>query len=255
MKKIASLVGVMLLVTLSVGSGHACSMASCLNDGIEMQPDFVVAVTHDEAPLAGVSVKVRSFSGEEPRVWFSGVTDKHGNAHVTNLAPGNYWIEADLLGVPAGEQCFHVREKSEHAVGKLKYEWGESPTGVRQINGVLTDLRPGTGGTPVQNLIHLVRVPITGIGLRLQNPLTGESYSTKSDDNGAFTFGSAPPGTYVLHIEGGMKLGSRIVEPTDLLVELSATARLDNLPLVTSDICGSTYFALDDQKRKESVTP
>jgi hypothetical protein len=248
MKAIAKLAALTVLVTGVSGRVHACSTVACLNNGVEMRNDFIVSVTHDEKPLARVRVEIRANTQDEPRVWFRSLTDESGTVSITNLAPGNYWISTDLLGISAGEQCFHVRERPKHPQVRLAYEWGEMAIGVRQIKGVLTGLQPGTGANRIQNSLHGVRVPLPGIGLRLQNPLTGETYSVTSNDMGAFAFESAPAGTYVLHVEGGTKLGDSTLESTDLLINLSPAAKLDALPLITSNTCGGIYFELENQK-------
>ena len=64
----------------------------------------------------------------------------------------------------------------------------------------------GKGGTPLENLLHRVVVPIVGAKLELRQPFNGAVYKTVSDINGHFVLDTAPTGTYVLHIEEGTAL-------------------------------------------------
>jgi hypothetical protein len=61
----------------------------------------------------------------------------------------------------------------------------------------------GKGGTPLENLLHRVDVPIVGAKLELRQPLNGAVYKTVSDINGYFALDTALTGTYVLHIKEG----------------------------------------------------
>lgn len=36
----------------------ACSMAGCPGNGAELKSNFIVKITHDDKPLAGVSVQI-----------------------------------------------------------------------------------------------------------------------------------------------------------------------------------------------------
>ena len=115
--------------------------------------------------------------------------------------------------------------------------------------GQLVDSQPGHGGSPIMNLVHRVDVPIVHAKLKLQNPVTAAVYSTESDADGHFNFGPIPPGTYVLHVDGGTVTQGRDYESTDLLVSVSDTAKWDTLLLSRAepDNCGGTSLELRNQ--------
>src|SRR5579862_2559543 len=99
-----------------------------------MRRTFVVDITHDGKPLPGVAVKVRGFGGENDySQLFSSVTTRDGKVNI-ELAPGNYWLYTEFLGISAGVECFHVAPNSSRSAKKrIVYEWGDLAPGVRQM--------------------------------------------------------------------------------------------------------------------------
>jgi hypothetical protein len=252
MKHFGAILGTLLLITvvlLAADRADACSAVSCVDHGVEVAPRFTVTVKHDNTPLAGVTIEVTSTpnDGNSIRV-FSGVTASDGTVHVSNFAPGDYWITADLFGINAAYHCFHIEEKpSRIAKRSLKYEWGDLAPAAKHVAGKLIDSQPGKGGTAIWNLVHRIEVPISGAYLTLRNPLTGTAYRTASDGSGIFSFGDIQSGTYVLHIEGG-NAGERSYDGTDLLLAVSPKAHRDALLLTHRDAgggsCGGTSLEL-----------
>jgi hypothetical protein len=231
---------------------NACSLVGCHGEGVELRQNFVVEVTHGGRPLAGVTVEVRGFGGENHgSKLFFGMTTSDGTVNVGGLPPGGYWLNAELLGITAGSECFHISSTtSTETQERITYEWGDLAPAVRQIAGRLIDSQPGRGGTPIWNLLHRVDVPIIAGKLKLIDPLSSATYSTESDVNGYFSFGRIPTGTYVLHIDGGTGPNGRDYEPTDLVVLLRDKAKIDTLLLsrreAGSGSCGSAYLELRD---------
>ncbi|MGH9685442.1 MAG: MSCRAMM family protein [Candidatus Acidiferrales bacterium] len=244
MKKLAA--GVLILLLVFPVSLAACSLAGCLDNGIELRHDFIVKVTHGDMPLPGVSVWVAS---EEGNKLFSGTTASNGTVRVADLPPGEYWLTAELLGVIAGTQCFHISTRTTRKAKKtVSYEWGDLAPATRQIAGRLIDSQPSQGGTPLWNYLHRVNVPISEARLKLHDPLTGAVYSAISDADGHFLFGGIPNGTYVLHIEKGTAPGDRGYDSTDLVIRLSNAANPGTLLLTRRDAgggsCGGTSLEL-----------
>ena len=222
----------------------ACSLVACLGQGIELQRDFAVLVKHEGKPLQGVSISV---TDNAATVRFSGVTASNGKVRVAGLPPGDYWFRADLLGVNAAYHCFHIAERaSRRAKQRMTYEWGDLAPAFSRIAGTLIDSQPGTGDTPLWNVVHRVNVPVREARLELRNPLTGAVFSTVSDQNGAFAVNGVPAATYVLHIEGGKS--GRDYDATDLLINLSPRATKDMIVLTRREAaggsCGGTSLEL-----------
>jgi hypothetical protein len=218
-------------------------MAGCLNDGVEANQHFTVIVKHDGKPLAGVAVQITGEGIEQ----FSGLTSTDGKIRV-NLSPGHYWFKAELLGISAAYECFHINQQStDGAKRKFTYEWGDLAPATRRIAGKLVDSQPRKDGPPLWNLLHRTDVPIAGASLKLQNPMNGTAYSTMSDNSGVFVFDLIPAGTYVLHIEGGTA-GDRRYDATDMLIELNPKASRNELILTRQDAgggnCGGTSLEL-----------
>ena len=219
----------------------ACSVASCLDHGPEMDRSLAVLVRHGGKPLPGVHVQITGAAQIER------VTGPDGKAVNTALLPGDYWLRADLLGISAGYQCFHVAKKgSLRAKRSVQYSWGDEAPATRAVTGKLLDSQPGIGGHPLWNITHRVRVPIVGAQVDLRNPITSEDFSTRSNQEGAFRFDHIPQGTYVLHVERG-NIG-RIFDPTDLLLEVNPKATRDQLVLIRTEpsggSCGGTSLEL-----------
>jgi len=196
-----------------------------------MKPNFAVSVRHDGRPLTGVAVEISTDRNNDNTKAFSAVTATDGIVHVSNLPPGDYWISADLLGINAAYQCFHVSNApSRQAKRALKYEWGDLAPAMRRVAGRLIDSQPSKGGSPIWNIIHRVEIPITSASLILRNPLTVTAYRSSSNESGGFSFDDVPSGTYVLHIEGG-SAGERSYDATDLLLKVSRKASRRSLLL------------------------
>jgi hypothetical protein len=219
-----------------------------------MRSSFVVGITHQGKPLPGVSVEVRGFGGEKNESkLFSGLTASKGKVNVGALPPGVYWLDAQYMGIFAGSQCFHVASsRSLKAKKRLNYEWGDLAPGVRHMAGRLIDSQPVQGGSAISNLIHRVEVPIAHARLTLHDPLTASVYTTESAVDGRFSFGQIPPGTYVLHIDGGMVSNGRDYEPTDLLVALGEKAKRNTLLLSRRDAGAGSCGGTDLELRNES---
>lgn len=228
----------------------ACSIQGCAGDGVEMRRAFVVDITFGRKPLPGVAVEVRRLAGEKDNnPLFSSMTARNGKVNVGELPPGNYWLYAEFLGISAGRECFHVAARSSRSAKKrIAYEWGDLAPGVRRIAGRLVDSQPGHGESAIMNMVHRVNVPIAHAKMKLQNPVTAAVYTAESDVDGHFTFGDLPPGTYVLHVEGGTVTDGRDYESTDLLVALGDKAKWDTLLLSRREAgggsCGGTYLEL-----------
>lgn len=239
-----------LIVLLAVpNSSQACSMVACSDKGAEMRRDFVVKVTYRDKPLFGVSVWVASGSLEQQINLFSGLTSRDGSVRIANLAPGEYWLHAELLNVVAGVECFYVGSRpSKRARKAIAYEWGELAPTIREVAGKFIDSQPGNGGNPLWNLTHRVDVPVREARLNLVSPFTRESYATETDADGHFSFRGISPGTYVLNVIAGTEPEGRHFGGASLVIQLSDTADRDTLVLEYRDAgggsCGGTGLRL-----------
>jgi hypothetical protein len=182
---------------------------------------------------------------------FSEITSSYGAAHFTNLPPGDYWIKADLLGIPAAYECFHIDSSASRKAKKNRhYDWGDDAVSVAQAVGRLVDSQPGKGGNPLQNLLHRVNVPIAEAKMELRQPVSGTTYTTVSDVSGHFAFDHVPNGTYVLHIDAGTGSGNRPFDTTDLLIQFSNMAKRGTLLLSRREpgagSCGGTSLEIED---------
>jgi hypothetical protein len=239
------------LIPLGVVPTGACSLAGCSDRGIEMRTDFSVRIRHRNRPLRGATVEITGPQGTSGARRINVTTDKDGTARITNLAPGDYWLNAEYLDIGAAYYCFHVNERpSRQAKRTVTHDWGDLAPGTRRIAGRLLDSQPGKGGTPVGNLLHRVDVPIAEAKLTLQNASSRTVYHTTSDANGNFAFDEIPKGTYVLHIDAGNVGPNRDYEASDHLVRLGSTAKHDSLLLKRQEAsggsCGGTSLELQD---------
>jgi len=224
-------------------------MAGCLDRGIEMRNDFSVKIRHADKPVHGATIEITGPQDTSGAKRFTVTTDKDGIAHIANLAPGDYWLDAEYLNIGAAYYCFHVNEKpSRKAKRKLAYDWGDEAPGTRRIAGKLLDSQPGKGGTPIWNILHRVDVPIVAAKLTLQNATTRAVYHSTSDANGTFAFDGIPNGTFVLHIDAGKIEPDHDYEASDHLINLGSTAKRDSLLLKRKEAsggsCGGTSLVL-----------
>lgn len=222
------------IVTFATTGALACSLAGCLNSGAEMNRDFTVTITHDGKPLAGVDVEIRAIG----RTVFSAESGSDGTVHVAQLESGEYWIAARFLGVGAAQGCFHVeKQPTSSAKNALHYEWGDDAPATRRVAGKLVENRPGKGGSPLWNQLHRVDVPVVDAKLTLRSALTSDTFRTSSDTNGEFFMDGVPPGTYVLHVEGG--LPAAYGPTTDVVLNVSEHVPHDYMVFKTDEGGGS----------------
>jgi hypothetical protein len=216
-------------------------MVACLNNGLELRQDFVVTITHDDKPLSGVTVQITRNDGSSIVELFSRQTDATGKVRLSKLSPGDYWLRADLLGIIAGTECFHVSPmSSRRAKREIRFEWGDSPPAARQAAGILVHTQAGQGSSLLWNLTHHVQVPISSARLSLRTPQSNAVYTTTSDKDGNFAFGEIPEGIYVLRIEGDTASGGRSIEPANLLFRLSSSAEKKKLFVDEADPIGGS---------------
>jgi hypothetical protein len=225
----------------------ACSAVACINSGPEFRRDFLVVIEHDGRPLRGVNVKITYNAAGELASLFSGVTGSNGDVRVAGLSPGEYWLNAELMGVTAAYHCFHIAARTSRiAKQRVTYECGDFAPVTSQVAGRLIDSQPGTGETPLWNQIHRRALPIIGSTLKLQDPFTGRIFTSTSDMNGAFAFEGILDGLYVLHIEGGKS--NRDFEVANELIRVSAKAKGNRLTLTKRDAgggdCGGTLLEI-----------
>jgi hypothetical protein len=242
---------VLCLLSVFAAPASACSLEGCTNRGIELRSDFAVKIRHADKPLPGTTIEITGPQGTSGAKKFAVKTDKDGIARITNLAPGDYWLNAEYLDIGAAYHCFHVNERpSRKAKRNLAYDWGDLAPGARRIAGKLLDSQPDKGGTPIWNPLHRVDVPIVAAKLTLQNAITRAVYYTTSDASGAFAFDGIPNGTYVMHIDAGKVEPDRDYEASDHLVSLSPTAKRNSLLLKRQEAsggsCGGTSLELQE---------
>jgi hypothetical protein len=245
--------GVLVLLLSFPISSVACSDVACVGNGVELRADFAVDIRHGDKPLPGVSVHItRNTEGDSTEA-FSGITSSDGILRVKNLPAGNYWLEAKLLGIYAGVQCFHINSQpSRKAKSKVRYDWGDLVPASREIEGRFVSAKPGDGGTRLSNYLHQVEVPIDAAVLTLRDPFAGKTYSAVSDADGNFSFDGAPDGLYALHIEGATTPDGDSYESADFLIRRNSSAKWDKLLLkrAIADFggCGGTGLELEDSR-------
>lgn len=254
MQKLLTCAAILMFTTLP-GSTLACSAVGCLDRGVELRRSFTTTVSHQGKPLPRVSVQVTGNSENGGRREVSELTGSDGRAHFSNLAPGDYWMKAELLGIGAGYECFHIdASASKNAKENRRYDWGDDAVSVGQAVGRLVDSQPGQGPNPLQNLLHRVNVPIPDAKMELRNPTNDTTYTTVSDTKGHFAFEHVPNGIYVLHIEAGRSAGKQPFGTTDLLVQFSDKAKRSTLLLTQKDSgggsCGGTSLEVEDAREQ-----
>ena len=222
-------------------SSAACSMFACSPSETELRPNFEVKISHEDRPLARVTVKLTRNDGSRLVELLSQETDANGSVHISKLQPGDYWLSADLLGISAGTRCFHVAPTSSRkATKQISFDWGDEPATARQAAGKLVHTQAGHGDNPIWNITHPVQVPISNARLSLRAPQSDAFYSTTSDNDGHFTFGEIPEGIYVLRVEEGTASGGRGIGPVNLLFRLTHSGAQRNLFVDEADPIGGS---------------
>jgi hypothetical protein len=88
-----------------------------------MRSAFAVRIRHAHKRLPGTTVEITGPQGTTGAKKFAVKTDKDGIARITNLAAGDYWLNAEYLDIGAAYHCFHVNERpSRKAKRNLAYD-------------------------------------------------------------------------------------------------------------------------------------
>jgi Carboxypeptidase regulatory-like domain len=222
-------------------SSSACSMSGCSPSETELRSNFAIRISHDNKPLPAVTVKLARSDGTRVVELLSQETDAGGILRITKLPPGNYWLHAELLGISAGERCFHVAATSSWKARKqINFEWGDEASATREAAGKLVHTQVGHGDSPLWNITHPAQVPISNARLSLRAPQSDASFSTASDEDGHFTFGEIPDGLYVLRVEASATANGGSIEPVNLLFRLSRSASRRRLFVDEADPIGGS---------------
>jgi hypothetical protein len=150
-----SLAILMLAFAVLPASSPACSVFGCSPSETELRPNFAVKISHDNQPLARVTVQLTRNDGARLVELPSHETDASGTVHIFKLPPGDYWLSADLLGISAGTRCFHVAATSSWKARKqINFEWGDEAPAAREAAGKLVHSQAGHGDSPLWNITH-----------------------------------------------------------------------------------------------------
>jgi len=223
-------------------AARADSLVSCSNRGREFAPDLSITVRYADAPLAGVSVSIRK-SGEDSES--TQITDADGRV-AASLSPGDYWLEVGKLGIYADYECFHVNDRpTGKARRSLVLEWGDMPTAVGSVSGLVFRDMPGTQGTPIERITHPIRGPLAGALVRVTSPDETYTREAEGDEKGRFDITGVPDGVYVLHVEAKLTKEGEVVS-SDLLVRVSTEDRSKPMLLkLVQSVGGSRSFTLN----------
>jgi hypothetical protein len=214
-------------------------VAVCGGKTPEVDRTFTILFRDQGRPLKGVQVRVLGVGSKEVET----VSGPDGKAKFSNLEPGDYTLSADLLGIAAGYQCFHIaRHGSLLARRSLQFDdWGASAIITHLAAGHIRSSEPGNGSSQIWRVTHRTKVPIQLAQLRLRDPFTGLDLLTRSDKDGIFAFEHLPAGDYVLHIEGNES--NVQFDPTDILIRVDPNTTVRPLDLLKVESgCGGSYL-------------
>jgi hypothetical protein len=225
----------------------ACSV-SYVGQPTEVRHNFLVRITHDGKPLPGVEIEVErdKRTGDNPIV-FRGTTGTDGTIRV-KLSAGKYFIDGTYLGVSigagVGDRIRVSTWSSRKAENQLEYSWGDEATAARRVAGQLNVSGPGHTGDRARDNIFRADYPIDHGKLRLDGPSNPDPRETTTDDQGHFSFGALPPGTYVVHVSAGKLPDGFEYTARDLVMRVDPAANASAFTLILGGaICGGSVVA------------
>ena len=209
---------------------------------------LTVVVTHIKKPMAGIEVQV--VPEESANVIFSGTTDEHGAVLIDGLMAGKYYLTASHDDFDAGKEWIEVVATPGPKVRKrLEFQWADWSYRTRRVAGTLTGVVPGNTGNKLMDIIHPVETAYQSVAIELKNAFSDDVRHAVSDSTGAFFIDDVPDGIYVLTIAGGMKAVAGTADITRQVVDVSAGATRESLPLRLQDTgCYRIEFALTDER-------
>ena len=171
----------------------------------EVSDHFVVRVLNHGKPVAGLHIELRVIprhpSNSRGRLVLSGVTDENGFAAFVAVRAGFYSVDIKHNDFPSSTNIL-VRSHSGRSTHEtVAVEWPNIEIlHVQSIAGLLNgQVRTGN---PLSDQMHPVVVPLRGAKLTLLQAVSEDIVDSQTaSDSGAFSFGSAASGFYLLHVE------------------------------------------------------
>jgi hypothetical protein len=235
----------LVLIALAAPASFACSATPLQLR--KVPPEFTIAVTHRDKPIAGIEVRI--FRARSTQPVFTHNTDERGGILVKHLSAGTYYVYASHQGFDAPTEWIEVVSRAgEKAARRIDIRWADWSYEISRVAGTLTGLIPGNTGNKLMDLVHPLSTTYPGVAIELKHAFSGEGDKSLSDSGGAFLFPDVPDETYILTIAGGMKSVSGVADITRLVLDVKQNSLRSSLPLELRDNgCGGTEFQLKEQ--------
>ncbi len=234
-------------------AGYACEMSLPEHT---VGSSVTVTVSYNGAPLDGIEVELSRMDlhdeAEPLKVVASTKSDKNGNARITNLVPGQYFISIKYAGVEGeAAELTAVPDGSSPAIQSgLTLKWPDQVVfKARTLVGTLMRTRLleviGQNGSRTRSR---TQTPLSNVDLRLTEGVSGSVLREwLSDERGGFDASVPRPGLYVLHVsEANSKSPTRV--DGDILIDITPDALDEKMPTLALSVssCGTSASPLSE---------
>jgi hypothetical protein len=170
----------------------------------EVSDHFRVKVLTRGQPVAGLKLELRtipSHPSKRSQLILNGSTDESGLAEFAGVKAGSYTVDIKHTAFPSSTDILvrsHPRKTTQEMVilewPNIEIVHVQSAAGL--LNGQIKT------GNPLSDQAHPVVVPLGEAKLTLLRAASEEIVGSETASvSGAFSFGSAAPGLYLLHVE------------------------------------------------------
>jgi hypothetical protein len=223
----------------------ACSIS--ISGHEEVSDHFVVKVVTLGKPVTGLNLELRTIPlnrSKRGRLVSSGITDENGLAAFVAVRAGYYSVDIKHNTFPSSTTILarsHSR-KSTHET--ITIEWPNIEIlHVQSIAGLLNGQIKT--GNPFSDQTHPVVVPLSGAKLTLLEAVSENIVDSQTaSDSGAFSFGSAASGLFLLHVEATENPETHQIGYDGYIpIEIDSSANAPGLNLsIFPPMCGALIF-------------
>jgi hypothetical protein len=230
----------------------ACSIS--VTGRQEVSDHFVVKVLNRGKPVANLNVELRktpNHPSSPGQVVLSGATDETGSAEFVAVKSGAYTVDIKHTAFPSSTRIL-VRGRSRQSTHEtISVEWPNVYIlQVQSLSGLLNGQIKT--GNPLSDQVRPVVTPLGEATLTLlKGALEDIVDSQTTSESGAFSFGSATSGLYLLHIEAPKNSEARKIGYDGYVpIEIDSSAEALGLNLsIYPPLCATLQY-----RNEEGVT-
>jgi len=246
------------LLALIVFHFQAQGCSDSNSDPLKVGRDFTVKVRDRGKLVAGLEIELSTDPVEGDSRTVMVATGTSGIARFAKIRPGLYFVGTKQPAFPQSIEIEVVKRKVQQLESKIEFDWPSTHfLETTSVSGVLTGRI--SSGTGVAGLIRDMKDPhygpVAGVKLTLLMYVSGETVSVvTSDENGRFSFGDVPPGSYFVREQTPSTAKVRYPSDAYMAIEVNPSSPVKGLNIVLDEaICGALAYSNELAKNLQNM--